>query len=154
MQLNDISTGSPTSWYWDFGDWDLTNATVQNPVQRNAATGIYTVSLTATNDHGSHTISKTNYINVTAAAVAPITNFMANKTSGNSPLNIKFTDKSTGNPTAWAWDFNSEGLIDSNARIPVNPFIQAGTYTVKLTVWNASGSDDEVKLKIIYPPKQ
>lgn len=35
----------------------------------------------------------------------PVANFFANKTSGNAPLKVLFTDNGTGAPTFWHWDF-------------------------------------------------
>ncbi|MCK4745364.1 hypothetical protein KAS41_04850, partial [Candidatus Parcubacteria bacterium] len=34
-------------------------------------------------------------------------------TRGIVPHNVHFTDLSTGNPTSWEWDFDSNGTIDS-----------------------------------------
>ena len=67
VTFTDASTNAPTSWLWDFGDSDSTNATVQNPVHTYAAAGNYTVTLTATNTGGNGTVTETDYITVTAA---------------------------------------------------------------------------------------
>jgi len=64
VQFTDLSTNSPTSWNWTFGD-DSANATVQNPAHTYTAAGSYTVTLTATNSFGSNTTQKSNYITVT-----------------------------------------------------------------------------------------
>ena len=40
----DQSTGSPTSWFWDFGD--KSTSTVQNPIHTYATEGKYTINLT------------------------------------------------------------------------------------------------------------
>lgn len=50
VQFTDISTGTPTSWLWDFGD--STTSTAQNPSHTYTA-GTYTVKLTVTNTDGS-----------------------------------------------------------------------------------------------------
>ncbi|MFO7652387.1 MAG: S8 family serine peptidase [Candidatus Krumholzibacteriia bacterium] len=63
VQFTDQSTGSPTSWSWTFGDGGT--STAQNPSYTYSAAGTYTVSLTATNDLGSDTITKSGYITVT-----------------------------------------------------------------------------------------
>lgn len=68
----------------------------------------------------------------------PVANFSASKTSGCSPLNVTFTDLSTGNPTSYAWTFgngNTSTLPD-----PAATYVNPGTYTVSLTVSNGSGS--------------
>ncbi len=62
--FTDKSTGSPISWYWDFGD--RTYSTIQNPKHHYSETGNYTVSLTVTNAIGNNTITKPHNITVTA----------------------------------------------------------------------------------------
>jgi PGF-pre-PGF domain-containing protein len=52
-----------------FGDGN--SSSLQNPSFVYSTTGTYTVALTATNDVGSNTTTKVDFINVTAAAVAP-----------------------------------------------------------------------------------
>ena len=64
VNFTDQSTNSPTSWAWDFGDG--TTSEEQNPVHTYQNTGSYTVQLTATNGHGSNTLTKDNYITVTS----------------------------------------------------------------------------------------
>jgi hypothetical protein len=63
VQLDDISSGSPQSWSWDFGDGGT--STDPNPVHTYHAVGMYTVSLTVTNIAGSDTETKIDYIQVT-----------------------------------------------------------------------------------------
>jgi len=63
VSFTDFSFHAPTSWSWTFGDGGT--STQQNPTHAYAATGQYTVSLTATNAYGSDTETKVNYITVT-----------------------------------------------------------------------------------------
>lgn len=51
MQFADTSSGSPTSWLWDFGDGNT--STAQNPSHTYAAAGPYSVKLTVSNSGGS-----------------------------------------------------------------------------------------------------
>jgi len=60
VQFTDLSTNTPTSWLWDFGDGST--STEQNPIHQYTSEGSFTVSLTATNAGGSDTKTKTNYI--------------------------------------------------------------------------------------------
>ncbi|MDX1284138.1 MAG: PKD domain-containing protein, partial [Draconibacterium sp.] len=62
VQFTDLSSNSPTSWLWDFGDGN--GSTLQNPVHSYSAASTYTVSLTATNAHGDDEITKTGFITV------------------------------------------------------------------------------------------
>jgi PKD repeat protein len=54
---------APTSWFWDFGDGNT--STDQNPTHIYTAPGLYTVSLTVSNEYGTDTETKIYYINVT-----------------------------------------------------------------------------------------
>jgi hypothetical protein len=60
VAFTDTSTNTPTSWAWDFGDGGT--STSQNPTHSYTASGVYTVSLTATNATGSNTLTRTAYI--------------------------------------------------------------------------------------------
>ncbi|MEW5924429.1 MAG: PKD domain-containing protein, partial [Candidatus Zixiibacteriota bacterium] len=60
VNFTDLSTGSPESWNWTFGDGGT--STVQNPSYTYNNIGTYTVSLTVTNAVGSDTNTKTGYI--------------------------------------------------------------------------------------------
>ena len=62
VNFQDLSTGNPTSWSWDFGDG--TTSTQQNPSHVYNALGDYTVSLTVSNSNGSDTETKNEYIHV------------------------------------------------------------------------------------------
>ena len=56
-------------------------------------------------------------------------------------------DKSTNNPTSWAWKFGDGST--SPVQKPVHKYIKKGTYTVSLTVKNAGGSSSITKSKYI-----
>ncbi len=62
VAFTDLSTNSPTSWSWDFGDGST--STEQNPTHVYTSLGGYSVSLTVANAQGSDTEVKNNYVNV------------------------------------------------------------------------------------------
>ncbi|MBP7143824.1 MAG: PKD domain-containing protein, partial [Methanoculleus sp.] len=78
VQFTDLSTNA-TAWAWNFGD-GATSAE-QNPVHTYTAAGVYTVNLTVTNDFGSDTEVKTNYITVTEPDT-PVADFTGTPTTG------------------------------------------------------------------------
>jgi PKD repeat protein len=75
----------------------------------------------------------------------PVAAFSATPTTGAAPLQVSFTDASTNLPTSWAWDFDNNGSVDSTAQNPVHTYPNPGTYSVRLTVSNGAGTDDELK---------
>jgi PKD repeat protein len=143
VAFTDTSTGSPTSWSWDFGDG--ATSTVRHPTHTYGAAGTYTVALTAANSFGSTT--HTAAVTVAPIAAAPTASFTASQSSGT--LTVNFTDTSSGSPTSWAWNFGDGAT--STAQHPSHTYAAAATYTVTLTVTNGSGSDDEVKSVTVAP---
>ena len=79
----------------------------------------------------------------------PSANFAASPTSGTTPLAVSFSDTSSGAPNAWAWDFQNDGIVDSNVRNPSFTYTTPGTYTVELTVSNSAGSSTLTKTNFI-----
>ena len=77
-----------------------------------------------------------------ASGPAPTASFTASPTSGTAPLNVQFTDTSTGAPTSWAWTFGDGGT--STSQSPSHTYA-AGTFTATLTATNANGSTSSSK---------
>jgi PKD repeat protein len=151
IQFNDTSTTLPISWTWTFGDGGTSN--IQNASHRYTNPGTYTVKLTVTNATGSDSEIKTNYITVSPPVVtniSPTALFSANVVAGQTPLTVQFTDKSVSTgTTTYAWDINNDGTVDYTTKNPSHTYQAAGTYAVKLTVTNASGSASEIKTNYI-----
>ncbi|MDD5093566.1 MAG: SBBP repeat-containing protein [Dehalococcoidia bacterium] len=151
VSFSDQSTGTaPLTYAWDFDNDGVVDSTDQNPSHVYSAVGTYTVKLTVTNAASSDDEVKTDYITVNSAPVAPTAAFIASPTSGTAPLAVSFSDQSTGTaPLTYAWDFDNDGVVDSTDQNPSHVYSAVGTYTVKLTVANAGGSDDEIKTGFI-----
>jgi len=84
---------------------------------------------------------------VKAALVKPVASFVASPTSGNAPLKVQFTDKSTNSPTSWKWSFG-DGTY-STKKNSAHTYSKAGKYTISLTVKNAAGSNTVIKSSYI-----
>lgn len=69
--------------------------------------------------------------------------FSASVTSGCTPVNVQFTDLSTGNPTIWFWDFGNG--TTSNEKNPVATFTTQGNYSIRLIAKNSSGQNFTIK---------
>ena len=146
VTFTDSSTGSITSWQWDFGD--TATSTLQNPVHLYAAAGSYTAKLTVTGPGGTNTKTQTSYITVNPVApVAPVANFAATPLSGAPPLSVTFTDSSTGSITGWQWDFGDTAT--STLQNPVHLYAAAGSYTAKLTVTGPGGTNTKTQTSYI-----
>jgi PKD repeat protein len=79
------------------------------------------------------------YFNNQGPAVTPTAQFTTSNAVVCSGMFANFSDASLDNPTTWAWDFG-DGSTD-NVQNPTHVFVNAGTYTVQLTVSNAAGSN-------------
>lgn len=139
VQFTDTSNpgSSPiTQWFWDFGDG--TSDTRQNPQHIYTAAGTYSVSLSVTTEVGQSPITtETDFIEVEEL---PKANFSASPTSGPAPLNVNFTDLSTGGSdviTEWLWDFGDS--TSSTLPSPSHRYASDGVYDVSLTVTTSSG---------------
>jgi PKD repeat protein len=142
VAFTDKSSNMPTKWKWSFGDG--ASSTIQNPKHKYSAAGKYTVTLTVTNAKGSNTITETDYIKVISK---PAANFTSSVTSGKVPVNVVFTDTSTGTASGWIWEFGDGSR--SFLQNPTHKYSKAGTYTVNLTVKNAAGSNTITKTEYI-----
>ena len=72
------------------------------------------------------------------ASAAPTPLFTASTVSPAVNSLVLFADLSGGAPTSWAWDFgDGESSTEKN---PAHAFLSPGTFPVRLTVANASGS--------------
>jgi len=79
-----------------------------------------------------------------------IADYEADPMIGPAPLAVNFTDLSSAQNTiinSWEWDFNGDGIIDSQLQNPEFLFINPGIYYVTLTV--SDGEIDDSKLGII-----
>jgi len=152
VQFTDQSTGASLTYAWDFNNDKTTDSTVKSPSFTYTTAGTYTVNLTVTNANGKDSEIKTSYITITSqgSTTLPTAQFTANATAGKAPLAVQFTDRSVSTgTTSYQWDINNDGVTDYTIKNPVHTYQAAGTYTVKLTVNNASGSDIESKTNYI-----
>jgi PKD repeat protein len=133
-----------TKWQWDFtgdGTIERTDTTAPSPFPFTYSTpGTYTAKLTTTTSCGTNTMSKTSYITTYGP---PTANFTATPYSGCSPLTVTFTNTSNGNGRtiiSWTWDFGDATTYNGQTP-PAHIYPNRGTYTVKLTVTSACGSN-------------
>lgn len=84
-----------------------------------------------------------------ANVVSPITAaFSAIPLSGNKPLQVIFTDESSGTPEIWSWDFGDGTTSDQQN--PSHTYQETGAYTVTLQIFNSAGGfDTEEKIDYI-----
>jgi len=142
VRFTDLSSGTPTGWFWNFGDGGT--ASVENPVHEYDVAGVYTVSLTVQNQYGTSTKTETGRI---SAGVLPAAGFTGTPTEGPAPLTVQFTDHSTGSPASWSWNFgDGYGSSDKN---PIHMYLEPGDYSVSLMAANSYGSNTRIQSSYI-----
>jgi PKD repeat protein len=106
-------------------------------------------NLYGASDHYPVVVDYTIPLGTTAA---PTASFTASSTNGVAPLNVAFTDTSTGSPTSWAWTFGDTGT--STSENPSHTYTTPGTYTVTLIASNGGGSSTNTQTNLItvVPP--
>ncbi|MBL4654899.1 MAG: PKD domain-containing protein, partial [Bacteroidia bacterium] len=128
----DNSSNDPTSWFWDFGDGNTD--TIQSPTHTYSTDTTYTISLIATNQWGSDTLIKSNYVTVSIGGgpiAASCTSGTNNGTLGFGITN--FTFGSINNTTGDA----SENYQDYTCSQGTN-LTEGKIYNMSITVDNPS----------------
>jgi len=146
VTFSDQCLGSPTSFYWQFGDG--TTSTKRNPTHQYSTSGAYSVTLRASSDRSGGVGTWSKFVIVTSGVMPEptptlvpgeiIASFGISPMSGTAPLSVKFTDTSTGNPTSWIWDFG-DGYT-ANEQNPVHRYTSTGSYPVTLLAQNTNYS--------------
>ncbi|RKY19561.1 MAG: hypothetical protein DRP63_00415 [Planctomycetota bacterium] len=153
------ATGGTTPYTWSVSGLPsgLTWSQVGNQVEVSGTpafgtAGTYSVNVTVTDSSSPAQNASTTLrlvVNSGGGGGTLKADFEANTTQGNPPLTVTFTDKSTGNPTSWEWDFDNDGTVDSTKQNPTHTYNAPGWYTVKLTVSDGTNSDTCVKERYV-----
>lgn len=133
VHFKDESVGSPSNWYWDFGDGDSAGV-AQNPTYKYEEDGYYEVCLTAKNDNGGQkSICKVISVGDVSNACYAKFDYYANAVTATA----HFDNKSLGNITNYEWNFGDS--LTSVQFKPTHTYADTGFYAVCLTVSNDSG---------------
>ena len=147
-----ISSGTITSWNWNFGDGNWVANNNNNSFTKSwTAANTYTVKLVTVSDHGC--ISDTT-VKVVAVYPMPSADFTVTHPTGCIKDTVRFTGPaSTSGYTIskWSWVF-AGGVIDS-VQNPVRLLTTTGAQNVTLTVTTTNGCVATVTKPItIYAP--
>jgi gliding motility-associated-like protein len=126
VAFNMTTSGSPTSYEWDFGD--NTTSSLISPTHQYEAVGKYTVTLTVKYGNCTSKLTKQEYIDVQP----PEARFLAVGDCSNRRL-INFTNQSIGTGNV-LWNFG-DGSTSTNLN-PSHLYSADGSYTVTFTINN------------------
>jgi PKD repeat protein len=142
VQFTDLSSGDYDTLAWDFGDGGSSD--LENPMHTYSTPGTYSVSLTISGLGGSDTEIKASYITVYDPTLA---DFSATPLTGIAPLEVAFTNLSSGDYDSFAWDFGDGN--SSTEFEPSHTYTSAGVYSVNLTIEGPGGIATETKVGYI-----
>ena len=140
VQFQDLSTGNPDTWLWDFGNGNI--STQQNPIAIYSSSGSFDVTLTVSNNNSNDAKTSLSFIEIFELPVAEIsTNSLAN---GCAPLDIVYQDASVfNNPIiSWQWDFGDGG--GSQLQNPTYTYQTSGSYNVSLLIVDSNGCQNMI----------
>jgi gliding motility-associated-like protein len=143
--FTDLSSGTPISWNWDFGDGNT--AITQNPLNTYVTAGTYNVQLIVAAGSGCFdTITQIITVDSVPTASFTFTDVCSNDTTF-------FVSTSTGNPDVYNWTFGDGNTDNTNDSTPYNIYLVDGTYTVQLIAgYAASGCQDTItQIITAYP---
>ncbi len=142
VQFTSTSSANSITYAWAFPGGTPSSSTAQNPTVVYNTPGVYTVSLTVSNNAGSNTATKTNFITVNPGPTAGFTSSVAGATA-------TFTNTSVNGAT-YSWAFGNGQT--STAQNPSHTYINDGMYTVTLTATNACGTSTASQVVVIVTP--
>lgn len=154
VHFTDMSYGNILNWEWDFGDG--TTSSEPSPTHVFLEDGVYNVCLTISNDD----IVANCYDSVCATVIIVdttitcVADFSARPDSVSVSKNLFFfTDKSTGNPNQWFWDFGDGNY--SEEQNPSHQYETPGTYEVCMTIFNGQNPENcnDSICKLIVTPE-
>jgi PKD repeat protein len=142
-----VALGGPAvagSWH----EWDVTSAF------SGVAAGSFSFTLVGNSGNSAFFSSREGanppQLVITGVSVPPplAAEFSGTPVSGAAPLNVQFTDLSTGPPaTSWSWNFGDGAT--STVQNPSHVYTAPGLYSVSLTVGDGVDTDAIVKTNYI-----
>jgi PKD repeat protein len=120
---------------WVFGDGTISTAV--NPSHTYTGNGTFNVLLKCFGAAGCTSSKiKMGLVNVSTSRAL----FTANPRVGCPPLNVSFTNFSTGNQLTYFWDFGDGST--STQQLPSHTYTTSGAFNVSLIVTDSSGCSD------------
>ena len=135
VEFQDLSTGAPNTWLWDFGNGN--SSTLKNPTVIYANPGLFDVILIASNSVTNDSKTSIGLIEVFNSPISEIS--INSPVTGCMPLMVDFKDISFTNNSIvnWQWDFGDGGA--SNLQHPIYDYSNDGNFSVSLLVTDING---------------
>lgn len=141
VQFTNLSSNA-VSYQWNFGNGNT--STIQHPSNVYTGQGTYTVTLTAVTA-GGQTSVKTRQVMV---AAPPVADFSVNINAACEGYGVFSFQNNSANYDSCLWDFG-DGTT-SGLQQPQHVYAFAGTFTVKLLVYNKALGCSDFKVRAGY----
>ncbi|MFN0275856.1 MAG: PKD domain-containing protein, partial [Chitinophagales bacterium] len=141
IAFTDLSLGTITSYYWDFGDGSYSFE--ENPVHEYDYNGVYDVCLYVYGTSGSDSCYDAFCLSVEIDSAIESADCEASFYYSVSSFDVSFTNTSSvsgASGITYSWNFG-DGSYSSDEN-PVHVFSSEGTYTICLTVFGDSICSD------------
>jgi len=154
IDFTDLTKGIPSDWQWTFEGGTPETSGSQNPAQIKFSTeGSYNIKLISTNQLGTDTIIKENYITA-SSTILPDVKFGVDVTAVCTGQEVNFTDSTLYMPRSWEWEIIPSTVTflegtDAFSQNPVVSFDESGVYTVKLSATNLNGTSSVTKFDLV-----
>ena len=133
LSIINTTNPSPAGSSWDFGDG--TTSSEINPVKKYRSPGMFVIKLVNQFSGCTDSINKSVFVKT-----APTADFAADNTrSCKTPFTVQFKNQTAGNNT-YIWDFG-DGATSTDIN-PAHTYVDTGSYSVKLIVFNENGCED------------
>ena len=151
IQFEDLSTGDPTSYLWNFGDnpsnpgTPIGTSTDADPSFAFTQVGTYEVSLTVSRGDNSNTETKSDFVTVLVPlAVESVSPTSANVEEGDSIAFSSTLSRSDGVTYRWVFGNGDE----SAAAMPNYAYPADGSFMARLEVSDAFGMDTSAMIPV------
>ena len=132
VEFQDLSTGSPNTWLWDFGNGNT--STQKNPTAIYSSPGFYDVELRVSDGFSNDSTVAYGFVKVFEN---PDVEFnISALSSGCVPFDVSFFDVSNNvnSIISWQWDFGDGG--SSTMQNPNYTYTSDGDFSVSLLVFD------------------
>ncbi|MCD4732476.1 MAG: T9SS type A sorting domain-containing protein, partial [Bacteroidales bacterium] len=155
VNFTDLSKYGPTEWLWEFEGGTPSTSTDQHPqniIYENS--GLFNVTLIATNYLGSNTFVMEDFIN-SNTTILPEVQFLTSDTLPCIGEVVYFEDRTIYNPIEWMWEFYPDYVTfvngtDENSQHPEVTFDLSVKYEVTFIATNLNGSSSVTKSDFIH----
>lgn len=140
VTFTDHSLGADT-WTWNFGDGAVSSE--KSPIHNYTASGVYSVSLTVTNNESGCSKTKTQTVRV----ILDKANFISSNATicRNLPVTFTASNSSPANISLYTWSFGDGTSVSDSGNTISHAYTKSSAYDVTLIIKDANGCLDSIK---------